>query len=169
VSSVTRAVVGKLARSAYGLDAYREADWRPSGACASGEWNPDWWTTDDTAWTRRRWAMWVCINECPVRQQCGQWAQEHTDLVDRAVYGGMWWTRTRDDTGRRYGPVRPSRYATPEKPPAGARTFGVRQTKPCGTRAGAQRHRERGEPRDDACAQAERKYDRDRKREECVP
>jgi hypothetical protein len=155
-----------MARSAYGLDACREADWRPRGACASGEWNPDWWTSEQVNWSRRRWAMWVCRNECPVARQCHQWATDHAELVDRAVYGGVWWTRSRTDAGRRYGPVRPSRYASPAQPPAAARMLGLDRPKPCGTRAAARRHRERGEPVDDACLAAEREYDRERKREE---
>ena len=39
-----------------------------------------------------------------------------------------------------------------------------RRRKPCGTRSAAERHIERGEPLDDACAAARRKYYRDRAR-----
>lgn len=45
----------------------------------------------------------------------------------------------------------------------GIRRF-KRRLKPCGTLAAARRHRSRNEPVDDACVEAERAYDRDRKR-----
>jgi ribosomal protein S21 len=41
-----------------------------------------------------------------------------------------------------------------------------RPLKPCGTLAAARRHRARGEPVDDACVEAERTYDRERRRAE---
>lgn len=151
-----------MTRSAYGLDSGAEVDWRRKGACAQGVWPADWWTNRDSDWQFRRWAMWVCYDQCPVRLACRQWAERNLDLADQAVYGGVWWSRSRTHTNRRYGPVRPMRY-TPEKPPPGWLPAGSRsQPQPCGTRAAAHRHRERGEPVCGPCGAAERAYDQAR-------
>jgi hypothetical protein len=72
--------VSKLTRSAYGLDAGADIDWRLRGGCASGQWDWDWWTDRSVGWQRRRWAIWVCDNECPVRPECLQWATDRHPL-----------------------------------------------------------------------------------------
>ena len=102
-------------RSAYGLDSGPE-DWRVAGACAQGNWPWDWWT--DESWTGRGHAIWVCENECPVKDVCLAWARAHPDRAGRAVYGGVFWTRARSGSDEPFGTVRPSTY-NPCIPPPG--------------------------------------------------
>jgi hypothetical protein len=139
--------------AAFGLDSGPEApNWRPSGACNA--YDPDWWTSTDR--TELGAAVWVCQHRCPVAvaQQCLEWARGHRELVDQAVYGGVFWTRggkdeKRVDTTPRPSrnppvPVDPARTALPTKRPEVGyrRPAGVLTDKnPCGTVNGYHRHK----------------------------
>lgn len=152
--------MSRMSRSAHGLDTAAEVDWRVQGACAQGDWPANWWTHGDIDPSPRRWAIWVCWTECPVRRACQAWAEAHPALADQAVYGGAWWTRDRNDGGNRRGTPRPSAFYRPAPPPPqGMRLTAVSRPLPCGTRAAAQRHRQNGEPVCPPCVQAERAYD----------
>lgn len=63
--------------------------------------------------------------------------------------------------------VKPIAPVTPVAKPGPGRPAGKSQRqplKPCGTRAAAERHRYHGEPLDDACLEASREHERNRKR-----
>lgn len=105
-----------MTSSAYGLDSGPELDWRQRGACAQGQYPADWWV--DATPTNRGRAVWVCLRECPVRAVCGQWADENREMVDRAVYGGVYWCRASAGSNRT-GQVRPSTWQPTPIPPRG--------------------------------------------------
>ena len=94
--------------SARGLDSGPEdgRDWRLDGACRNND--PDLWTSPNAS--ERGHAIWICQRRCPVRAACWQWANQHRDAVDQAVYGGIYWTRGAKDVGGHdsTAPVRPA-------------------------------------------------------------
>ncbi|MGH3518816.1 MAG: hypothetical protein ACRDQ7_15640 [Haloechinothrix sp.] len=89
-------------------------------------------------------ALRICRNECPVTAEC------HAQAVARppsgAVMGGWVWSRNR----------RPMRFKEWD--------LSVRRPNECGTRAARDRHRRLGDKPCDACDEAEKAWDRRRKR-----
>ncbi len=95
--------MSKATRAAYGLDSGAEVSWRLRGACASGDWPADWWTTSNEV--QRGWATYVCLG-CPVRVECDAWARAHAAECVGTVYAGVYYTRRAGDR-RVAGQVRP--------------------------------------------------------------
>lgn len=88
----------------------------------------------------------VC-HQCPVMQVCGQWALEHHE---DGIWGG---TSEGDRSAERRALARRRPSPPPEPRPIG----------PCGTEAGAKRHRRAQEPICPGCASAERQANQRRK------
>lgn len=74
-------------------------EWRIRGACASGRFDPNLWTSTDPGDQGQ--ARFVCMTACPVLERCYQEATRNPHLADQAVYGGMYWCRPRGSNGER--------------------------------------------------------------------
>lgn len=104
--------MSSLTRSAYGLDADRDINWRHDGSCKGH--NPDWWTPTSADTDEASWAAYVCLG-CPVRRECGAWAAANPSLCGGGIYAGTYYVKNGSGSKDRN---RPSQFQpVPRQPP----------------------------------------------------
>lgn len=117
--------------------------WLDEVLCGPGRGvNPDWWSVDMAMSPQNVMAQQIC-GRCPVALEC--W-RDNLGVARNQIIAGVWINAD----------GRPSKQAGQPHAP-------TRWRQPCGTPAGAFRHRYHGEDLCDACREAEQARDRLRK------
>jgi WhiB family redox-sensing transcriptional regulator len=62
----------------------RSDEWKISAKCR--EYDPEWWFEDASPEENSR-AIWICLNECPVKDTCLEYAVTH--MIEHGIWGGL--------------------------------------------------------------------------------
>lgn len=117
--------------------------WQADAACIRPGVDPEWFFAPKGDHASMAKALAVCA-ACPVREECLQFALEHSEII--GVWGGT--------SAKQRRTMRRELGMTTKRGP---------DPLPCGTRAAALRHRKMHEPVCDECREAERIYNHARR------